>query len=159
MSLSSLICNSPLEQIIPSESIPLIALFAFVIPASGNGVQTRAVGTYKPSATLVPQQIIWKVPLSQQLTLQTFNLSASGCFSTCSIFQITIDLGISLSSIPSISQVFKIRFCAISFGVASSERYFLSTWRWYFIANSKNKLKQTEIHCINFKTNYKKKYF
>jgi hypothetical protein len=104
-----------------------MALLAITIPASGKGVQTSAVGTYNPSATLVPQQIIWKVPLSQQLTLHTFNLSASGCFSTCSIFQITIDFGISLSSIPSISQVFNIRFCAISFGVASSERYFLST--------------------------------
>jgi hypothetical protein len=58
VSLSSLICNSHLEQIIPSESIPLIALFAIVIHASGNGVHTRATGTYNPTATLVPQQII-----------------------------------------------------------------------------------------------------
>ena len=135
VSLSSLIPSSPFEQIIPSESTPLITLLAIVIPASGNGVPTRAVATKSPSATFVPPQMIWNFPCVQQFTWQILSLSASGCFSTCSIFPITIERGICLSITSSISQVLRIKFFAISWGVVSRERYFLRICKWYFIAS------------------------
>jgi len=57
-SISSLIHNSSLLQIIPFDSKPLIFLGSIVIPAFSKTVPGKATGTYNPAATLDHQQMI-----------------------------------------------------------------------------------------------------
>ncbi len=141
-SISSLIPNSSLEQIIPFDSIPLIFLFSIVIPAFSKCVHGNATGTYNPAAILAPPQMIWYSPLSPQSTMQTLSLSASGCFSQDLVCPITILSAIFLSLISSISHVLRMKFFAIFSGVSLIEMNFFRSGDVYFMIRYDNWDKQ-----------------
>ena len=79
--------NSVDEQIIPFDSTPL-SFAALILKSFPKIAPIVATATVCPASTFEAPQTIW-VTSSPKSTWQTFNLSASGCFSLLKTFATT----------------------------------------------------------------------
>ena len=82
-SLSLAMPSSTAAQSIPADGTPR-TLASLILKSPGTTAPGNAHGTFKPGATLLAPQTIWRGAPSPASTSQTFRRSASGCLVTVS---------------------------------------------------------------------------
>ena len=103
---------SPAEHIIPSDAMPR-SFTGLIARPEGITAPTVATTTSKPALTFAAPQTICRTP-EPTSTLQTFSLSASGCFSHSKTLPKTIFFGTLYSCTLSTSKPMELNVFAIS---------------------------------------------